>query len=100
MREPLIFLLVPVVYWQSLAVWVPGTGWEVDIMHQLRSRGEFMGRPPARPSTRRPRLFYPSAEQGRFRHYEITDIPLEEAGINLKGQSMLHCLDMGMCTTA
>jgi hypothetical protein len=27
-------------------------------MHQLRSRGEFMGGLPARPSTRRPRLFY------------------------------------------
>jgi len=30
-------------------------------MHQLRSRGEFMGRLPARPSTRRPRLFCLSA---------------------------------------
>ena len=26
--EPLILLLVPMVYWSSLAVWVPGTGWE------------------------------------------------------------------------
>ena len=37
MRQPLIFLLPPVVYWPSLAVWVPGTGWEDD------SRVEFMG---------------------------------------------------------
>jgi hypothetical protein len=34
-------------------------------------------------------------EQGRFRHYDINDIPLDEAGINLKEKSMLHCLDMG-----
>jgi len=48
-----------------LAAWDPGTGCEVDIMHQLRSRGEFAGGPPARPSTRRPYLFYLSAEHGR-----------------------------------
>jgi hypothetical protein len=34
-------------------------------------------------------------EQGKFRHYDITDIPLDEAGINLKEKSMLHCLDLG-----
>jgi hypothetical protein len=34
-------------------------------------------------------------EQGRFRNYDINDIPLDEAGINLKEKSMLHCLDLG-----
>ena len=34
-------------------------------------------------------------EQGRFRDYDIHTIPLDEAGINLKEKSMLHCLDMG-----
>ncbi|HOZ22726.1 MAG TPA: twin-arginine translocation signal domain-containing protein [bacterium] len=34
-------------------------------------------------------------EQGRFREYDINDIPLDEAGINLKEKSMLHCVDMG-----
>src|SRR5512136_1718189 len=56
-EAPSAFLLLPLVYWGSLAVWVPRTGWKVDIMHRLRNRGEFMGWSPARPSTRRPRLF-------------------------------------------
>lgn len=34
-------------------------------------------------------------EQGRFRHHVIDEIPLDEAGINLKEKSMLHTLDMG-----
>ena len=34
---------------------------EIDIMRRLRGRGEFMGGLPARPSTRRARLFYLSA---------------------------------------
>ncbi len=34
-------------------------------------------------------------EQGRYRHYDIDEIPLDEAGINLKEKSMLHVLDMG-----
>ncbi len=34
-------------------------------------------------------------EQGRFRHHKIDEIPLDEAGINLKEKSMLHTLDMG-----
>jgi hypothetical protein len=33
-------------------------------------------------------------EQGRYRHYDINEIPLDEAGINVKEKSMLHCLDM------
>lgn len=39
-REPPILLLAPVVYWPSLAVWVPGTTGEVDVMHRLGSRGD------------------------------------------------------------
>jgi hypothetical protein len=42
------FLLVPMVYWPSLAVWIPGTGWEVDTMLQLERGAEFMGWFPGR----------------------------------------------------
>ena len=43
-REQLIFLPVPVIYWPSLAVWASGTGGEVDEMHPVRSWGELMGK--------------------------------------------------------
>jgi hypothetical protein len=34
-------------------------------------------------------------EQGRYRSYDVDEIPLDEAGINLKEKSMLHCVDLG-----
>jgi hypothetical protein len=33
-------------------------------------------------------------EQGRYRNYNVDEIPLDEAGINLKEKSMRHCIDM------
>jgi hypothetical protein len=34
-------------------------------------------------------------EDGGYRHYDVTKIPLEEAGINLREKAMLHVLDLG-----
>ncbi|MFO7888884.1 MAG: twin-arginine translocation signal domain-containing protein [bacterium] len=34
-------------------------------------------------------------EQGRYRHYDVDEIPLDMAGINDKEKSMLHVLDLG-----
>ncbi len=34
-------------------------------------------------------------EQGRYRHYDVDEIPLDEASINDKEKSMLHVLDLG-----
>jgi len=81
-REPLIILLVPVIYWPSLAIWVPGTGWEDD------NRGEFIGRPPARPSTRQPRLFYLSAHGTLGKNAIIpAQLTMPSIKINPDGQS-------------
>ena len=63
-------------------------------MHRLKSRGELMGGPPARPSTRKPRLFYPARPPQPSNWRSVDAVRFQPSALSFRRKFFASCKEV------